>query len=120
MSVVIRALLGTETTFCTTESGLLVRYVMATLAVAPDTFCMVKKGMKPLSEPAAPVDPPLASGAGDWSVDPSAKYQVVEAAFTPSASWAPLTSPTSKLLMKYMGRSATKSDVEVSRADTPV
>src|SRR3989442_15668821 len=93
---------------------------MWTVASAPETFCMVQKGMKPRNCPATPVTVPVWSGAGSVSVEPSAKYQLVEGAFTPRASWAPLTSPTSKLLMKYMGRSATKLADDVSLADTPV
>src|SRR5438552_14389591 len=120
MSVVTRALLGTEMVFSTTRSGLLARYWMRTVAVAPETFCMVQNGMKPRSSPATPGTTPVESGAGSVRVEPSAKYQVLEAVLTPSASWAPLTSPTSKLLMKYIGRSATKLADDVSLADTPV
>src|SRR5438309_11394649 len=120
MSVVTRALLGTEIVFSTTRSGLLARYWMRTVASAPETFCMVQKGMKPRSSPATPGTTPVWSGAGVVRVEPSAKYHVVDAELTPSASWAPFTSPTSKLLMKYIGRSATKLPSDVSRADTPV
>src|SRR2546428_13741866 len=93
---------------------------MRTVALAPDTFCMVQKGMKPRSSPATPGTAPVPSGAGEVRVEPSAKYQVLEAALTPKASWAPLTEPMSKLLMKYMGRSATKLAELVNLADTPV
>ena len=68
--------------------------------------------MKPRKLPA--VGPP------STRVEPSAKYHWVLGAFTPRASWAPFTSPMSKPLMKYMGRSATKLALEVSRAATPV
>ena len=76
--------------------------------------------MKPRSSPATPGTTPVESGAGVVRVEPSAKYHVLEGVFTPRASWAPLTSPTSKLLMKYMGRSATKLADDVSLAATPV
>src|SRR5947208_12679274 len=59
-------------------------------------------------------------GAGATSVEPSAKNQFCDDALTPSASCAPLTMPTSKLLMKYMGRSATNTSSDTSCAETPV
>src|SRR3989442_13237195 len=120
MSVVTLELLGTAMGLSTTRSGLLARYWMRTVAVAPDTFCMVQNGMKPRSSPATPGTTPVPSGAGSVRVEPSAKYHVLEAVLTPRASCAPLTSPTSKLLMKYMGRSATKLAELVSLAETPV
>src|SRR5438309_8781587 len=81
---------------------------------------MVQNGMKPRSWSATPGVGVETPGAGLWRVEPSAKYHVLEAVLTPRASCAPLTSPMSKGLMKYIGRSATKLAPEVSLAATPV
>src|SRR5438552_15589649 len=100
MSVVIRELLGTVMVFSTTRSGLLARYWMRTVAVAPDTFCIVQNGMKPRSSPATPGTTPVLSGAGVVSVEPSAKYQVLEAVLMACELWAKLPSLSYTLLLK--------------------